>query len=719
MNGTDNIQAIRRLEAVQISDAGLFVLAVHAFAEATIRRTIGATTEEYRDANFAYLVNEYRRYLIEQNAGVYHRDLDVLRHLSNTHHKTNPVRHEFESLDPEEIRIATQHLVSFCSLAGLPVEKELGRLKQALDVWNERKTLGELESENCALRQNYEKIRTDHLELLQKYDELSRHRDEKEHLLRALSRAEKTLADEEKSSSKKAERIEELRKERGKLKNELHEKNREIESLKEAEKKLEQFKELLVHAQTRMDYERMVVRLTAEQTAVLSQIALDKDFLIKGTAGTGKTLVLLKAIEKAKGRGTGKANAQNELGLQEISGSVALLTYTNTLVKYDQWLSALMLENLLDGDDTICTADSFIKIEADKIIPGLQLVFDQKQLEAAAAPFAENSGLSAKELVAEAEQFVWANAITETEYLQDMIPRTGRKTPLSLEKRKPVWAAIVAFGDSLLSSGTATRCQAANLVLEHSPEPVVDYLFIDEAQDLPAAVIRACKNLTRKAVILAGDADQSIYQNGFTFKRAGIDITGKTRILRSNFRNTVQVHALAERYRNSTGGDTETGASAWREGPEPAHIQAPNGTDLTDALARRARLYINDLGYEPHNLCILASTGKDIERIIETLGSFGLPCTDIRNREFNFGTRGSIRVSTLHSAKGLDFPIVLLYLNRLPGYSHNSEEPNTDQDRMTRNLIYVSLTRAMEHLDIFTLENPSAAPIADLVALVE
>ncbi|GAB1456904.1 hypothetical protein MASR2M48_22120 [Spirochaetota bacterium] len=93
---------------------------------------------------------------------------------------------------------------------------------------------------------------------------------------------------------------------------------------------------------TRADYERAVVRLTAEQKGILTQIRLDRDFLVKGSAGTGKTLVLLKAVEKAKGIGTGAVSGQDTLGMDELGGSVALLTYTTTMVKYDAFLSSLM-----------------------------------------------------------------------------------------------------------------------------------------------------------------------------------------------------------------------------------------------------------------------------------------------------------------------------------------------------------------------------------------
>ena len=71
---------------------------------------------------------------------------------------------------------------------------------------------------------------------------------------------------------------------------------------------------------------------------------------------------------------------------------------------------------------------------------------------------------------------------------------------------------------------------------------------------------------------------------------------------------------------------------------------------------------------------------------------------------------------TLHSSKGLDFPVVLLYLPSLP--------PRTEYDGKTgetlvRNLIYVAMTRAMDNLNVFTLEgahdSQEEEPLQDLV----
>ena len=75
------------------------------------------------------------------------------------------------------------------------------------------------------------------------------------------------------------------------------EKNEILEQLKDFEttkKYLSYLEKISFYTKTRHDYESSVIKLTNEQQDVLQQINLSKDFLVKGSAGTGKSLVLLK-----------------------------------------------------------------------------------------------------------------------------------------------------------------------------------------------------------------------------------------------------------------------------------------------------------------------------------------------------------------------------------------------------------------------------------------
>jgi superfamily I DNA/RNA helicase len=103
-----------------------------------------------------------------------------------------------------------------------------------------------------------------------------------------------------------------------------------------------------------------------------------------------------------------------------------------------------------------------------------------------------------------------------------------------------------------------------------------------------------------------------------------------------------------------------------------------------------------------------------VARVGQLLERAGRTWVNIHDEAFSFGQSGAVRVSTLHSSKGLDFPVVLLYLPSLPAQGDYDEAAG---DTLARNLIYVAMTRAMDSLSVFTLAAPAEKPLADLVAV--
>jgi len=88
----------------------------------------------------------------------------------------------------------------------------------------------------------------------------------------------------------------------------------------------------------------------------------------------------------------------------------------------------------------------------------------------------------------------------------------------------------------------------------------------------------------------------------------------------------------------------------------------------------------------------------------------------VRDDDFSFRQQGTIRLSTMHSSKGLDFAVVLLYLPALPA---RESYDDATASFLARNLVYVAMTRAMDNLNVFMLEGEhegqAEAPLADVL----
>jgi len=694
-SGAANAQ-LGRLERLQGTDEGIFVLAVHSFMEGRLREIYHIDDESsgvynefgYPVTTFAAMLGRFLDDLISRSGGAYIDGFRSLKGLKDQHFDTNRVRHEFAALDSPSVEIATAGLLAFCSLSGIGSPEQLERIRAALSAWDERRTLHELSADNRRLSLLLKEDRTKAEKQLQKLAEYAAKEKKTEETARELEKVRAELAEAVGRADRKNSRVDELRAKQNELLRSLKEAETEKNRYKKEAETIGLLRRMTALTRTRSDYERSILRLMADQEEALEQIKYSRDFLIKGAAGTGKTLVLLKAIERAE--------EEAEKGKGRKSGSLALLTYTTTLAKYDKYIASL-LRHAPEGS-SIGTVNSFLADRLRELSSRYSISYDVFSALAKKLPV---PGFTEKQLETEIDGFIWANSVDGEGYLSGKLKRQGMEKPLPKKQRALVWEAAEKLKASMLESGMLTR-NLASCIISESAVPAgggnPDLIFIDEAQDLPAVVIRALKSRAKKAVILAGDADQAIYQPGFSFKKAGVDIGGRTRILKNNFRNSVQIHEVAERFRLMGEAETDSRPVAARDGPMPELFEYGAEDDAFKLIQNRLRLFIDGLDYAPENICVAAPLKSEVAKVSAALSEAGYSVSDIHTDDFDFAQKGSVCVSTLNSVKGLDFPVMILYLPRLHGYADNfgAEEGG----RIKRNLVYVGMTRAMEQLTV-------------------
>jgi superfamily I DNA/RNA helicase len=216
-------------------------------------------------------------------------------------------------------------------------------------------------------------------------------------------------------------------------------------------------------------------------------------------------------------------------------------------------------------------------------------------------------------------------------------------------------------------------------------------------------------------MVLAGDEGQAIYQAGMSFQKLGVDVAGRSTSLKTNHRNTREIMHLAETYRALWHGEAPPDpgeiADAFREGPSPELWRHADTEEAEAGLVKRVAFFISVLGYDPENIAVLTAFKDDVERVKAVLAEAGHRTVDVRTKNFDFESSRGVRVSTLHSAKGVEFPVVMLYLLWLPSPGGLSEEMATERGF---NLIYVAITRAMDNLQVFLPAELDTAPIRTL-----
>ncbi|MFZ5488148.1 MAG: 3'-5' exonuclease [Pseudomonadota bacterium] len=232
-------------------------------------------------------------------------------------------------------------------------------------------------------------------------------------------------------------------------------------------------------------------------------------------------------------------------------------------------------------------------------------------------------------------------------------------------------------------------------------------LLIDEAHDFEDAWLRVAARMvdpaTNALLVLYDDA-QSIYQKKrrkFNFASVGIQAQGRTSILKLNYRNTAEVLALAmhcaqgllaERPATDDQMQAVQPASAGRRGPLPVLLQAPNVREEAELVAERIAQALAD-GRADDDIAVLFRTRQRMVLVAAALQRRGIAVQSMATPGFRafVWKRPSVKLMTLHSSKGLEFPLVLIAgLDAMPWKG----EPMDEELR----LLYVGMTRATHEL---------------------
>ena len=661
---------ISRLLKIQRSDKAFFLLASHSYIESWLRQTLHMWDEQH---SFRDLIFKFKIDLIE-NSKSFPQTLSVLQTLAAKEKTAEDIKQHFSDISDEEASAAAYRLLQFCRLGGIKAEEELKQIGEVLKIWEDRSLIPD--DEITMLHQKLSAASAKNRDLLKEIEELRLYKSRIKEL-----EAELASIKQQNIGGQAAELVKRM----AELEEHKNTEQEKISSLKTADDYILNLERLTSYTRTRFDFERDVTRLTEEQQDVLDSISLKSDFLVKGGAGTGKTLVLIKSLEKAL-RLSG-----NELDFDDEPLRISMLTYNRTLAKYDRYLAELLKQE--EDKTRIETIDKFLYDRLKRIDADYRIVFEDhfitdllsEQLPDAAAD-------QIKAYATEIDGLIYASDLPENEYISST--SNFKKT-----EREYIWQLSLKLAATMKKLKSFTKNFSRRVILDNLNSNIcdTDFAFIDEVQDLSAADIKTVKACTKRAVIMAGDSDQAIYQSGFSFTRSGVDIRGTTKILKTNFRNSMEIELLSSAF-----ADRVEPASAFRIGPPPELYRAEDQNALNELIIKRVKLFLNELCYDPENLCILVPSSRDIEPLQNRLKKAGFDSHDLRADEFSFKSRGVIRISTMHSSKGLDFPVVLLNLHSPPQTAAKTPD---EQNQLRRNLIYVSMTRAMDQLNVFTLNN--------------
>ena len=437
---------------------------------------------------------------------------------------------------------------------------------------------------------------------------------------------------------------------------------------------------------------------------------------VSGSAGTGKTVV---AMHRAK-------------HLAKQGEKVLFTTYVTALC-----------ENIESNINRLCNPSlrSLITIKTVKKT-ALDLV---KMVEPRARPaddklvfgLLESKRLryghqyAARFVRTEWEQVVRQQGIeTWAEYRRAR--RTGRGTGLKVTARKELWRVFGEVLDELRSRrrydwpGLCNR--ASELIEQGKVKSPYSAVIVDEVQDLTPPDLRLLSSLTADNpgnLMLCGDAGQSIYSGGFSLSSLGIEVRGRSKVLRVNYRTTEQIRRLADRLLGMEvddldgGTESRSGTRSLMRGPEPfLGGMASQYAELEHAVECIKRWYSRGLAHE--SVGVFARTKSRLVDLGKALDEEGLAWRRLKDDE-PLGS-GGVHLGTMHKAKGLEFKAVIVLdcgdaIIPHPAAIGGLDDPLDIEmaSARERRLLYVAMTRARDELVVTWTGRPSRylSPLLD------
>lgn len=439
---------------------------------------------------------------------------------------------------------------------------------------------------------------------------------------------------------------------------------------------------------------------------------------VAGSAGTGKTVVALhRAVYLAR---------------KYTDARVLLTTFSETLANSLR----TMLRRLVSSEPQLAERIEIYSLDAiaERLytihfgkpkIPGPD---DMRRLLAGAAKAVPDHGFSQRFLLAEWEEVVDAWQLQTWEEYRD-VQRLGRKTRLPESRRAVLWAIFEATREACAAEGFITRAELYSRLAEkltHLQRSPFDYAVVDEAQDVSVPQLRFLAALgddRPNALFFAGDLGQRIFQQPFSWLSLGVDIRGRSRTLRVNYRTSHQIRSQADRLLGPELADVDGNVEERRgtvsvfNGPPP-DVRVCESADeesqvVSDWLAER----IGD-GVQPDEVGIFVRSPAELERAQEAIKRAGLPFKTLDERMT--GAAGHVSISTMHLAKGLEFRAVAVMacddeivplqarIEQVADEADLEEVYNTE-----RHLLYVACTRARDNL-LVTGVDPASEFLDDL-----
>jgi superfamily I DNA/RNA helicase/mRNA-degrading endonuclease RelE of RelBE toxin-antitoxin system len=420
---------------------------------------------------------------------------------------------------------------------------------------------------------------------------------------------------------------------------------------------------------------------------------------VLGGAGTGKTVV---AMHRAK-------------WLAGKSGKDRILFTT---------FSSSLARDILDNLRTICTIDELKQIEVvnfDSWVVNFlrkkgyeyRIIYDEELQTlwdiAIESTGVELPGINNSFFYDEWSKVVCAQeAFSKKEYLT--VPRIGRGIRLDRKMRMDIWKVFEEY-KTLLNEEKVRDVELAMFECKALvKEPLYRYIIVDEGQDFNSSAFRLIRKIAGNQkpndIFIVGDTHQRIYKYHTVLSRCGINIKGRSKYLKINYRTTEEIRKTAFGILNGEKFDDMD--DCYDNGEITQSLTHGELPFIKNFITQEEEIKyliktIKNLEEEKvilKDICIIARTNKLVEEYRKSLSMNGLTAYKIAGSRLDDRQHDGVRLATMHRVKGLEFDYVFLVSansNVLPLKAALNSTDNISKKQAElaeKCLIYVAMTRA-------------------------
>lgn len=505
------------------------------------------------------------------------------------------------------------------------------------------------------------------------------------------------------------------------------------------------------------------INLSSEQISIIEQDA--EQLLIEGYAGTGKSLTLLYKFINVLLREEGKKVLFVTFNSTLIEDTKKRLRsskeYCNNVDKHIAHVMTFheMATNILKELKVIeigigrLSVEKINKLQGDAFvrIAGIHAKYTEKSSEIFKSLTKDERLYSTHDIKFVTEEIAWLKAMgftTLERYLST--ERTGRSKSIRLTRnqRKTIFKIYEEYQGDLESFKYGNRLDLEDYALKliynnHliTDDIKYDYIFVDEVQDLDPMQIMALCNLTKKSIILSGDAKQKIYKKcPVKYEELGLNLKekGRRKILNKNYRSTEEIVRLANSL-NFYDSEVKFDSKRFvKNGERPTIYLAKDITRSAKYIANK----IQNIFENNPNKSIAIIHREEIKQKTGYKSSFRLKLeqlllqtfSDISNynSRFDFGRERQIFYSNAYDVKGLEFDVVFIvdfnnkYYPNYHGIKSIREENDGKDEKLInddilefinteKKLLYVAMTRAKEKLYLVSNSENSKLEVSEFI----